>query len=193
MTRGTDTRQRILRAAATLFRQQGYNGTGLNQILAHSSAPRGVLYFHYPGGKQQLASESITLAGRELSTRMVAALAGAPDGQTGIVRLGELFARILEDSEFREGCPVATVALEAAADSEPVRSACDTTYSVWLQGLTNYLRGHGVSEIQAGPLASMVLSALQGALLLARVQRDTAVVHTITQQLADLVGQATRS
>lgn len=192
MTRGADTRQRILRAAATLFQRQGYNATGLNQILAHSNAPKGVLYFHYPGGKQQLATESITLSGDALGERMAAAMASAPDAQTGIVRLGELLAQILEDSEFREGCPVATVALEAAADSEPIRSACEATYSTWLRGLVSYLRHQGIAADHAEPLAAMALSALQGALLLARVQRDTTVIHTITQQLSLLVSQAAR-
>jgi len=57
------TRERILYAAAELFRRQGYAGTGLNQIVAAAQAPFGSLYHHYPGGKQQLAEEVIEVGG----------------------------------------------------------------------------------------------------------------------------------
>jgi AcrR family transcriptional regulator len=192
VARRTDTRGRLLRTAAGLLRQQGYNATGLNQVLAQGQAPKGVLYFHFPGGKEQLAAEAITLSGGELREAIATVVTAAPDAITGILALGELFARTLEESGFREGCPVATVALEAA-DNEPIRAACDGVYSSWLKGLRMRLRAWGVAEEEAGPLAAVVLSSLQGALMLARVQRDVAVIRTVTQRVSGLVDQAVRS
>ena len=52
-----DTRTRILETTALLLRQRGYHGTSLNDILSASGAPRGSLYFHFPGGKDQLVIE----------------------------------------------------------------------------------------------------------------------------------------
>lgn len=192
MARRTDTRRRLLRTAAGLFRHQGYNATGLNQVLAQGQAPKGVLYFHFPGGKEQLAAEAIAFSGGELREAIAEAVTKAPDAVAGILALGDLFARTLEDSGFREGCPVATVALEAA-DNEPIRAACDGVYSSWLQGLSMRLRGWGVAKEEAGPLAAVVLSSLQGALMLARVQRDVTVVRVVTQRVSTLVDQAIRS
>jgi TetR/AcrR family transcriptional repressor of lmrAB and yxaGH operons len=183
----------MLSTAAGLFQRQGYNATGLNQVLAESSAPKGSLYFHFPDGKEQLAAEAVTLAGRELGDGLAAAIATAPDVRTAIVLIGELLARNLEESDYHEGCPVATVALEAAADSEPIRAACAGTYSTWTASLARYLRGQGVPEPEVEPLALLVLSSIQGALLFARVQRDAAVVRSVSQRIAGVAAAAVQT
>ncbi|WP_396446923.1 TetR/AcrR family transcriptional regulator [Actinomadura sp.] len=182
-----ETRERILRTAADLFQRQGYHGTGVNQVLAESGAPKGSLYFHFPEGKEQLASESVALSGRTVGEALTEAVLAAPDARAGLAALGEHFARSLRDSDFRKGCPLATVALETAAESETIRAACDTAYGEWLDGLRAALRGWGVPAERAGPLAALVLSSLQGAVMLARVQRDVSVLHQVTRQLAELL------
>jgi TetR/AcrR family transcriptional repressor of lmrAB and yxaGH operons len=192
MVRRTDTRARVLQTAAELFQQQGYNATGLNQVLADSSAPKGSLYFHFPGGKEQLAAESVALSGGELGQRMAAVVAAASGPAEAITALGELFAQSLEASGFRNGCPVATVALEAAGDSEPIRAVCDGVYSAWQSGLARALRDWGVPDAQADPLAAVTVSSLQGALLLARVQRNVSVIHEVTRQVGALADQSRR-
>ncbi|GIH52759.1 transcriptional regulator, TetR family [Microbispora rosea] len=190
MIRRNDTRERVLRTAAGLFQRQGYNATGLNQVLAESRAPKGSLYFHFPDGKEQLAAEAVAVAGGELGERIAAAVAAAPGPAEAVARIGDLLAHNLEESGFQEGCPVATVALEAAGDSEPIRSACDEAYASWLGGLADCLHGHGVDEAEAEALADLVLSSLQGALLLARVRRDTAVIHSVARRIGGMVAGA---
>ena len=191
MARRTDTRQRMIDTAGRLFQRQGYHATGLNQVLAESGAPKGSLYFHFPAGKDQLAAESVARSGGELGERMAAVVATAPDGPAAIVALGELFAASLVGSDFREGCPVATVALEAAADNDQIRSTCDGVYGAWMAGLTVRLTQWGVAEERAGVVAELVLSGIQGALLLARVKKDAGVVTRMAGELADLVGRET--
>lgn len=140
---------------------QGYGSTGLNQVLAESGAPKGVLYFHFPDGKEQLAAESMALAGGELGAHMGAVFRQAPEPAAAIARLGDLFATELVNSGFREGCPVATVALDAADRSEPIREACNGVYRSWLERLATYLRGQGAGAAQASELASLVFASLQ--------------------------------
>ncbi|MGW2312903.1 LmrA/YxaF family transcription factor [Actinomadura luteofluorescens] len=91
------------------------------------------------------------------------------------------------ESGFGKGCPVATVALETAAESETIRAACDGTYAEWQDGIAAALRGWGVPDERADPLAALVLSSVQGAVMLARVRRDVSVIHEVTRQLGDLV------
>ncbi len=193
MAAPNDTRARMLSTAATLFRRQGYNATGLNQILTESRAPKGSLYFHFPQGKEQLAAEAVAQSGAGLGLRMAGATAGAPDARAAVVAVAALLAQGLAESDFQEGCPVATVALESATGSEPIRTACADTYAAWLQGLAARLRHSGVAEREAGELADLVLASLQGALLLARVRRDVAVIHSVGEQVGAVVAQAVRN
>jgi TetR/AcrR family transcriptional regulator, lmrAB and yxaGH operons repressor len=192
MAKTNDTRQRVLETAATLFQRQGYSATGLTQVLAESGAPKGSLYFHFPHGKEQLAAEAVALAGERLGADLRATLATASDVHTAIIRVGDLLARNLEESDFHEGCPVATIALEAASESDVIRAGCDTTYTNWLDGLTRYLRSRSVPEQEAVSLAELILCSLQGALLIARVKRDIAYVRTVTTQVADIAARAVR-
>ena len=74
MVRRTDTRQRMLDTAADLFQSQGYHATGLTQLTTAGGAPKGSLYFHFPGGKEQLAAEAVQLS----SERTGALLEGDP-------------------------------------------------------------------------------------------------------------------
>src|SRR6266545_1604570 len=110
MVRRTDTRQRVLHTAVELFRTQGYHGTGLNQVLAEGGAPKGSLYFHFPGGKEQLAVEAVALGGTELCAMIAATLAAARNPVAGLDAIVDAIATDLAESDFRRGCPIATVA-----------------------------------------------------------------------------------
>lgn len=63
-------REAIVEAAATLFRRRGYCGTGLNDIVALSGAPKGSLYYYFPEGKSSIGAAAIALS----SSRVVKTL-----------------------------------------------------------------------------------------------------------------------
>jgi TetR/AcrR family transcriptional repressor of lmrAB and yxaGH operons len=173
----TDTRDRVLRTAANLFRTQGYHATGLNQVLAEGGAPKGSLYFHFPGGKEQLAVESLRLSGEEF---------GAHLRQAGSIEAAlELLCTRLVESDFREGCPIATVALDVASDSDQIREACDAAYAAWERTITVALTQQGVSD--AAALATVVLAAVEGALLLARIRRDVTPLRQVGAHVKTLI------
>jgi TetR/AcrR family transcriptional repressor of lmrAB and yxaGH operons len=158
----TDTRDRVLRTAANLFRTQGYHATGLNQVLAEGGAPKGSLYFHFPGGKEQLAVESLRLSAAEF--------AGLLSQASSLDEALEVLGTRLVESDFREGCPIATVALDVASDSDQIREACETAYSAWERMIAESLTRQGIAD--ATGLATVILAAIEGALLLARTRRD---------------------
>src|SRR4051812_49001651 len=58
-----DSKKRMVESAALLFREQGYSGTGFRDVIGHSGAPRGSIYHHFPGGKSELAAETVRYAG----------------------------------------------------------------------------------------------------------------------------------
>jgi TetR/AcrR family transcriptional regulator, lmrAB and yxaGH operons repressor len=183
MRKGAQTRQHMLDAAMGLFQRQGYHATGLNQVLAEADAPKGSLYFHFPGGKQQLAAEAVTSAGTHICDLIEEILKRADGPREAMEEIVDLFGRMLEGSDFQRGCPVATVALEASDENAVVRGACDEAYRSWLAVLKTHMMRWGVSEDRVDDLVIATLSALEGALLLSRVQRDIHPLRVVGDQV----------
>ncbi|MEU4251263.1 TetR/AcrR family transcriptional regulator [Amycolatopsis sp. NPDC026612] len=183
MVRRTDTRQRMLDTAAGLFQTQGYHATGLTQLTTAGGAPKGSLYFHFPGGKEQLATEAVRLSGERTGALLEAVLNDAPDPVTAVGRVVDALGNFLTESDFQRGCPLATVALDAAAASEPIREACADGYASWHGVLHGYLTGQGLPAERADELATIVLAAIEGGLLLARTRRDLAPLRAVAAHL----------
>jgi TetR/AcrR family transcriptional repressor of lmrAB and yxaGH operons len=183
MVRRTDTRQRMLDTAADLFQTQGYHATGLTQLTTAGGAPKGSLYFHFPGGKEQLAAEAVRLSSERTGALLTAILTDAPDPATGIDRAVDALASFLAGSDFQRGCPLATVALDAAAASEPIRAACADGYASWHSVLAGYFAAQGLAGERADELATIALAAIEGGLLLARTRRDLAPLRAVATHL----------
>ena len=177
----SNSKERILRSAARLFRIQGYHATGLNQVVRESGAPKGSLYFHFPGGKEQLAVQAVELSGTELGDEFAKVLDDAPTPGAGVARIIELLGERMTASGFSAGCPVATTALDAASTSEPIRQACDGAFLGWQQMLAARLSAHGTPD--ADSVATVILAAVEGALLLARTRRDLAPLEAVAAHL----------
>jgi TetR/AcrR family transcriptional repressor of lmrAB and yxaGH operons len=112
------------------------------------------------------------------------------EGLRGVTDLDDaldLFAARLVGSDFRDGCPIATVALDAAAESDQIRVACASAYGSWRAVLTDFLVGQGVHVDRAPGLATTVLAAVEGALLLAKTQRDVSPLRQVATDMRILI------
>jgi AcrR family transcriptional regulator len=123
MAKASDSKGKTLAAAARLFRQQGYQGTALHDILAAGGSPRGSLYFHFPGGKEEIGEAALTLAGEAVRQAIAHAAETSESAEVFLTRIARGMASDLEKSNFSEGCPIATTALETAAQSEVLGAA----------------------------------------------------------------------
>lgn len=181
--KGAETRDRLLDATQELIETGGYFGAGLNQVVAVSGAPRGSLYFHFPGGKDQLVGESIRRAGLAIGDSL-GALAESTDSVPEFVdgALTQLGDR-LEQSGWRKGCPVATVALETSATNDPLQQACSEVYTSW----EAELRARLADRPNADDLAVTILALIEGALLLARAHRSREPLTRIARQIGALL------
>src|SRR5919197_6622284 len=170
---GVETKQRIVGAGAELFRRQGYTGTGIKQIVAEANAPFGSLYHFFPGGKEQLAGEVIRWSGAMYAQMVMGVIAPAKD----LVSLVEIFfegaAEHLRETDYEDACPIATVALEVASTSEPLREATAEVFDSWIHGLAARLAAEGLAEDLARDLSIAMLGALEWAFVLSRVKRST--------------------
>ncbi|MFD9126604.1 TetR/AcrR family transcriptional regulator [Kitasatospora sp. NPDC059571] len=170
--KGEETRTRLVQATRLLIEAQGYYGTGLNQVLAASGAPRGSLYFHFPEGKDEMVALALAEAGRDV-TDLIAGMTGGDLTPAEVVRgLLDVFGDRMSDSGYAKGCPLATVALETAAGHELLRRVCADAYDAWQTSLARMLVRHGRDAAAAESLAGALLALVEGALLLARVRHS---------------------
>ena len=129
MKKGDRTREKLVEATATLLQRQGFHGTGLLDIVKESGAPRGSLYFHFPDGKEALACAALEGAGSRYRELIEALVAAAPHPGDAVYAVCEFLGQSLEASKFTEGCPLATVGLEASSTSEAERQRRSSTVS----------------------------------------------------------------
>ena len=186
----TGTRDRILDATAELLRIRGYTGTGMKQVVAQAGAPLGSVYHFFPGGKEQLAGESLERAGAFYHDLVLAVFDGEDDVVAGTRAVFDGAAEVLRQSGYEDACPVATVALEVASTSEPLRRAADRVFESWLRTLTSRFVDAGVEPAVARSTAISVVALLEGAFLLSRSARTTESVAATGDAAVALVEAA---
>ena len=184
---GAEVRQRMVRSAARLFGERGFAGAGLRDVVAHSAAPRGSIYHHFPGGKAQLAQEAVDLA----ADAATVPLTRAPDPVAALHACLDDWRRRLEDSDFQAGSTLAAVAT-TPADVEGTREAAAAAYERWTETFADVLRENGVRRKKAARLATLASAAIEGALVLCRARRDTAPLDDVERELEVAIAGARR-
>lgn len=193
------TRDRIIDSSAELFRRQGYTGTGVKQIVAAANAPFGSLYHFFPKGKEQLAAEVIRTSGQLYIQLFATIAAEAPDALSAVRDFFSGAANTLEETDYADACPIATVALEVAGTNEPLREATAQVFDSWIIGATEYFAIAGIQRDTARALAFSMLSLLEGAFVFCRAMRSVeplevagASAVAAVQAALDLAGSADR-
>lgn len=183
-------RDKIVRAAALLFRRKGYAATGMNDIVALSGAPKGSVYHYFPEGKEQIAIETIQYASGLVAKTLIE-LSEAHAAPSDMVRAyGKLLRGWLAKSEYQDGCPITTTLLELSASSEPVAQAGRNAFSSWKNVYQEKLLGSGVPEARAASLASMAVTSFQGALILTKVERSSQPIVDVVEGVTALFDAA---
>lgn len=172
-----DTRERILDSCGELFRRQGYAGTGLKAILAASNAPYGSLYHFFPGGKEELGVAALEAGGVTYRELVEAVYGDGIDVVTATENFFEGAAAVVAATDFADACPIATVALEIASTSEPMRAAAADAFESWLTVLEDRIVAAGVARGRARELAVEMFCAIEGAFLLSRTTRSVEPIY----------------
>jgi TetR/AcrR family transcriptional regulator, lmrAB and yxaGH operons repressor len=181
------SRDRLLDSAVDLLQRQGYHGTGLNELLERSEAPRGSLYHYFPGGKEQIGAEAIARAGGQVAAAVVHLLRAKPSVADAVEALAGLLAAGLEASDFERGCPVDNTALEVTTRSEPIRMAVQASFESWLAPLRERMEATGFDRAEAARRADVAIAALEGALVLARARQNADVLRDAGRQLRPIL------
>jgi AcrR family transcriptional regulator len=181
-------RERMVISAALLIRERGAHPTAIADVLEHSGAPRGSAYHYFPGGRTQLLCEAIDYAGEYIAAKIAKA-------ESGVEALDDLFAdyrKQLLKSDFRAGCPVVAVSVEAGDPDKPdaavaVIARAAAAFSRWTDLITTRLVSDGVSKKRAAELAMLTTTSIEGAIVVARASRDVKALDVVHGQLRALV------
>ena len=157
------TIRRIVRSAATLVRERGVHGVGLRQIVAHADGPRGSLQRYFPGGKTQLITEALKLAGAEVLDDTESGLIEAATPADAIDAIFAPLRQLLVESNFTMGCPIAATVVDACGEDR-LRQEARALLDQWRDSVRAGLVKFGVQESTAADDASVLLAALEGAL-----------------------------
>ncbi len=177
----------MIEATCELLELQGYHGTGLNQILQTSHAPKGSLYHHFPGGKDELTLTALREVGGEVLSRITDAL--AVDGPTWKV-IPDFIRRIaagVKASGFRAGGPITTVALETASTNAAIRHECSRIYRAWREAFAERLRRGGATPSEARRLAHTIVAGIEGGIILSRCDHDAEPLTATAEQIGVLL------
>jgi AcrR family transcriptional regulator len=185
-----NTRERIVETSAELLRRQGYSATGVKQIATAARAPFGSIYHHFPGGKEQVGAEAIRRSGALYELLIPAVFDPAPDLVSAVRAFFAGAAEHLRETDYEDACPIATVALEVSSSSETMREACADVFESWIAAGVPRFTAAGLDDRQARELVIGMISALEGAFVLARATRSTEALHIAGEQTAAAVERA---
>jgi TetR/AcrR family transcriptional regulator, lmrAB and yxaGH operons repressor len=175
MSQRSDAKLKMIDAARRLIRERGYHATALSDVLELSGAPRGSVYFHFPGGKTQLAAEVAKAYARDQAD-MIGRAAEASDSAADLVTAYVTRAREnLIKSNYTQGCTIAPLALEGGGTgSDPLAGAVSAAFSLMQESLAFQFAFFGMSRANARELAEVVVAGVEGALVTARAFQSPA-------------------
>jgi AcrR family transcriptional regulator len=187
--RNRSPRERMVFSAAQLIRRDGVTSTSMRDVVEHARAPRGSLQHYFPGGKEQLVNEAVEWAARYASSRIDRFLAGMrrPTPSRLFAAMAGQWTDEFESAGFGVGCPLAAATIDCADSVASTRAAIAAGFEGWQRPVAEALVGMGVPARKASSLAVLMISALEGAIMLARAQRDTAPLRTVVRELASLL------
>lgn len=176
MTRqGDETRARLVRVAASLFQSQGYHATGIAAVLSQAGVPKGSLYHHFPGGKQDLTVAVVDWVEQTLSARITRAAEGDAPADTIVHRLFTDTAAWLEGHNYTQNALLSLLAQEVEDRETTLRQRIAQAYRDVTAQLSDVLGTAGATQPE--DLATTVLAALDGGIARARAQRSAVGLH----------------
>ncbi len=187
-------RERMVRSAAQLIRHKGVSGTGMREIVTEADAPRGSLQHYFPGGKEELVSDALLWMG-DVAARRTKRCLSELESRTPSALLASIvdtWRRDLTNEEFSAGCPLVAAAADTAATSERLRQVLGRAFDGWLEPLSESLVDLGVPIDRSDNLAIVIIAALEGAIILARIRRDLTPFDALVLELGPLLDAVAR-
>ncbi len=188
MAEDNRARQHMVAGAADMISRRGLNATSVRELAKHTTAPLGSTYHYFPGGKYDLATRAVRWADDIVAGALTSQLAAGP--VAGLQAFLRMWRKVLLDSDFRAGCPVLAVSVEDLPEEHSApRDAAAAAFNGWTTLLADSLRESGASAADAQRVATLIVAAVEGAVVMCRAQRSITPLDDVTKQLTQAVAQ----
>ena len=185
MTKGEQTRRKIVEAAAPIFNQRGYDGSSLNDLMKATGLKKGGIYRHFTS-KEELAAEAFDYT---WEAAWNARLLRVDEKTNGIEKLKQLIANFVEHrSPVAGGCPILNTAIDADDGNTVLRARVAKALRSWLsrlQVIVEQAREHSATRpgVDAKAVATLIVASLEGALMMSRLQRNDEALRLVQSHL----------
>ncbi len=188
-------RERMVYSAAQLVREQGVSGTGVRDVITHSGAPRGSFQHYFPGGKDQLVGEAISFAGDFAAgwVRSYRTTTRRPTPSGLFAHMARYWRDDFARHGYASGCPLMATTADLGGSGSPVTADLTAATDRWSDAIVDELVALGVPARRARRLTTLLLSALEGAIMLARVRRSPDPLTAVVSELGPVLDAAAGS
>jgi AcrR family transcriptional regulator len=178
-----EVRSKMVEGAVQLLARHGLQGTSFSELLELTGTPRGSVYHHFPGGKEQLVAAAVDLAG-DRAIELLADKTGASPEEITAYFLG-LWRTILTRSHFEAGCAV--LAVTVATDSGELLNHAAAVFRAWRQRLGELFEAGGLGRRDAARFAATLIASSEGAVVLSRAEQDMEPFELVAGHLLEQV------
>ena len=185
MSKGSETRRRIVSEAATLFNQHGYKGSSMAELMAATGLEKGGIYRHF-SNKEELAAEAFDYAWQE------ALKARTHDLDTisnSVDRLKQFVANFIDRRpSILGGCPLLNTTIDADDGNPVLRQRARKALRGWINDLSSIVAG-GIKrkeirrEINPRTLAALIIASLEGGLMIRRLEKTDEGLRAVQAHL----------
>ncbi|MCL2583999.1 MAG: TetR/AcrR family transcriptional regulator [Streptosporangiales bacterium] len=183
-----DTKARMVDSATRILRERGVSGVTVDAVLADSGAPRGSVYHHFPGGRDELVLTAGRAAADYITGLLTDTVAGC-DMMTALDLFIAFWKQTLAETDYGAGCPVAALGAASASDAAMLLDLAAATFDRWKEALSGAIESTGFPPGEARILATTLISTLEGAITLCRVYRSSRPLDDVAGPMKSLLAR----
>ncbi len=178
----------MIEGAAQLLSRRGLQATSFSEVLDHTGAPRGSLYHHFPGGKDEMIRAALDLVSQRMGQIIERKAAARAEEITDLFL--RIWRSVLVGSQLEAGCAV--LAVTVAADSPELLEHAAGIFRAWRVRLAELLERGGLAPADAMRFATTLIAASEGAVVLSRAEKSMDPFELVAAQLIEQVRRMAR-
>ncbi|MBN3885379.1 MAG: TetR/AcrR family transcriptional regulator [Nostoc sp.] len=187
MTKGEETKTRILHQAAELFNQQGYAGSSMSDIMRVTGLQKGGIYNHFQS-KDDLALQAFDFAIARIKQHTRFALRSKRHAVERLQAIISVFSSFVENPPIKGGCPLLNTAVESDDAHPALRERAQQAMNSWLHLIrriieTGIEKGEIRPEVSADEIATIIIATLEGAVMMSKLYGDSIHMHRVINHL----------